>query len=97
MHASIAENTSATTILDIQMVVGSATATFEGVTSGSSNVTLGGGPEEYTLAAIVTVTVAGTFIMQARNSDALAATAFATSQGAGAFARATGYTAVKLA
>lgn len=84
---------------DVTLVVGTATATIEGIFTGTNDAgpLIGGANEqEISIAAIVTVTVAGTLILQAVNHDGANAASVkkgVTSSGTGA----TGYSAVKIA
>jgi hypothetical protein len=82
--------------VDIELVVGTATATLAGVTAQSAPVSAGGANcAPATLSAIATVTVAGTLTVKAYNGESNTVTArHATPEG---YAGCTGYVAVKIA
>lgn len=93
-HGANARNLAASTNLEIEANPGTATATFEGVTSGDvgtgSGVIVG---SSVCLSFIATVTVAGTIVFQAKDAGS---SQIAAETQVSTFGKATGYTAIPL-
>ena len=99
---NVSVNEAATAGVDLELVVGTATATLAGKTAAGSvnanDLVAGSGLDfEGVMFAVVTVTVAGTLSVKAVNNDSInASTAEYQSQGGAAISGATGYTAINV-
>lgn len=83
--------------IDIEVNAGTATATFEGQSSTTTENVGGEASSPFSLDFIATVTAAGTLVFQAIESSATNNSTIKATSGLSGFARATGYTAVRIA